>query len=445
MSSSESIATPSRPTSPERARMVGVVAHQRRHVERGREAGLAVVEQVAEALVRLLGGAEAGELPHRPELAAVHRRIDAARERDRRPGSRGRARSRPSTVSGVTSGSFSSPEMVEKSSPWRSGVRSYSSSRQACVASSESRSSVVAMPAIVFARGRRPARASSCAQPPLQLECLGSGHRFGDPGLPVPADAPLPRKGDLRRRIPVVTRLSSQALPRSGRCAQVRATHLPPAREGNAGLQRGDQRRTAAFEAPGTRRVCLAAPVPRPGRDRAAALPRHARTPRRARGAHAGPLPDESLGEERAAPLAPVPAGNATARIDAGRLVVQGPQHDRVALAALVGGAPGWRRHAGGEWRATPVRLRGDHARHRRPRALPDRRPPRRPQDLGVEARDDARRAAAAERRRRLRRPGQPPRLRPDDRPRRDLRCRAARTSRRTALAGSSAAAGPSS
>jgi len=40
-----------------------------------------VLEQVAETLVRLLGGAEAGELPHRPELAAIHRRIDAARER----------------------------------------------------------------------------------------------------------------------------------------------------------------------------------------------------------------------------------------------------------------------------------------------------------------------------------------------------------------------------
>ena len=63
---------------------------------------------------------------------------------------------------------------------------------------------------------------------------------------------------------------------------------------------------------------------------------------------------NDSLGAERAAPLAPVQAGNATARIDAGRLVVQGPQRDRVALEALVGGAPGWQRHAGGEWRATP-------------------------------------------------------------------------------------------
>ena len=40
-----------------------------------------MVEQEAEALVGLLGGAEAGELAHRPEPAAVHRRVDAARER----------------------------------------------------------------------------------------------------------------------------------------------------------------------------------------------------------------------------------------------------------------------------------------------------------------------------------------------------------------------------
>ena len=38
-------------------------------------------EQVLEALVRLLGRAEAGEHAHRPELAAVHRRLDAAGER----------------------------------------------------------------------------------------------------------------------------------------------------------------------------------------------------------------------------------------------------------------------------------------------------------------------------------------------------------------------------
>src|SRR5207247_10440121 len=52
-----------------------------RHGEGRREAGLAVVEQVAEAFVRLGGGPEPGKLPHRPELPAIHRGIDAARER----------------------------------------------------------------------------------------------------------------------------------------------------------------------------------------------------------------------------------------------------------------------------------------------------------------------------------------------------------------------------
>src|SRR5205823_15068183 len=55
---------------------------KRGHVERGREARLAVGEKVAEALVRLLGSPEAGELPHRPEPAPVHRRVHAPRERE---------------------------------------------------------------------------------------------------------------------------------------------------------------------------------------------------------------------------------------------------------------------------------------------------------------------------------------------------------------------------
>ena len=65
----------------ERARVVRVVAHQRRHVEGRAQAGLAVVEQVAEALVGLLGGPEPGELAHRPQPAAVHARVHAAGER----------------------------------------------------------------------------------------------------------------------------------------------------------------------------------------------------------------------------------------------------------------------------------------------------------------------------------------------------------------------------
>jgi len=64
-----------------RHRVIGVVAHQRRHVERRRQTGLAVVEQVVEALVGLLGRAEARELAEGPQAPAVHRRVDPARER----------------------------------------------------------------------------------------------------------------------------------------------------------------------------------------------------------------------------------------------------------------------------------------------------------------------------------------------------------------------------
>ncbi len=60
--------------------VVGVVAHEARHVEGRAEAVLAAGEQVAEALVGLLGRAEARELAHRPQAPAVHRRVDAARE-----------------------------------------------------------------------------------------------------------------------------------------------------------------------------------------------------------------------------------------------------------------------------------------------------------------------------------------------------------------------------
>ncbi len=62
--------------------MVGVIAHQGRHVEGDREPRLAVVEQVVEALVGLLDRAEAGELAHRPEPPPVHRLIRPPRERE---------------------------------------------------------------------------------------------------------------------------------------------------------------------------------------------------------------------------------------------------------------------------------------------------------------------------------------------------------------------------
>ena len=62
-------------------RMVGVVTHQRRHVEVRRQAGLSLRDEILEAPVGVLAGAEAGDLPHGPQTAAIHRRIRPARER----------------------------------------------------------------------------------------------------------------------------------------------------------------------------------------------------------------------------------------------------------------------------------------------------------------------------------------------------------------------------
>ena len=62
-------------------RIVRVVAHLGREIERHREPGLAVGKEVAIAGVRFLGRAEAGVLPHRPEAPPVHRRLHAAGER----------------------------------------------------------------------------------------------------------------------------------------------------------------------------------------------------------------------------------------------------------------------------------------------------------------------------------------------------------------------------
>ena len=63
-------------------RVVGVVAHLSRQVERDGEARAALLYDVTEASVGFFSGGEARVLPHRPELAvAVHVLADAARER----------------------------------------------------------------------------------------------------------------------------------------------------------------------------------------------------------------------------------------------------------------------------------------------------------------------------------------------------------------------------
>ena len=65
-----------------RLRRIGVVTHQRRHIEGDREAVLAVLEQKVIALVGLGGRTESGKLTHRPEAVSIAVGMDAARVRE---------------------------------------------------------------------------------------------------------------------------------------------------------------------------------------------------------------------------------------------------------------------------------------------------------------------------------------------------------------------------
>ncbi len=58
--------------------MVGVVAHQRGKIKGGGETGLALREQITEALVGVRGGAESRELAHGPQASAMHGGMNAA-------------------------------------------------------------------------------------------------------------------------------------------------------------------------------------------------------------------------------------------------------------------------------------------------------------------------------------------------------------------------------
>ena len=58
--------------------MVGIKTHLRGQIEGDGQARLALRQEVAVARVRLASRAEAGILPHGPELAAIHGGIDSA-------------------------------------------------------------------------------------------------------------------------------------------------------------------------------------------------------------------------------------------------------------------------------------------------------------------------------------------------------------------------------
>ena len=64
-----------------RNRVIGIVADLRRQVESHRKSRLPLLQQIAVALVRLLGAGVPGILAHRPEAPAEHRWLHAARKR----------------------------------------------------------------------------------------------------------------------------------------------------------------------------------------------------------------------------------------------------------------------------------------------------------------------------------------------------------------------------
>ena len=59
--------------------VISVVAHQRRQIERDGKARLPLLEQVSVAAIGFSGRCEAGELAHRPNFAAIHIAMNAAR------------------------------------------------------------------------------------------------------------------------------------------------------------------------------------------------------------------------------------------------------------------------------------------------------------------------------------------------------------------------------
>src|SRR6266851_2455436 len=60
--------------------MVRVAAHLGRQIERNRESGLTLLEQITVTTIRFLGAAEARVLAHRPQPSTIHRRLHATRE-----------------------------------------------------------------------------------------------------------------------------------------------------------------------------------------------------------------------------------------------------------------------------------------------------------------------------------------------------------------------------
>ena len=113
MSSIESMATPTRPTSPAGQRMVRVVADLRRQVERDAQTLDALRQQISVSAIRLRGGGKPRVLPHGPGPAAIHVGLDAAREWKRAWLAEAVAGSVPARSSGVRNARDSAPRSIE--------------------------------------------------------------------------------------------------------------------------------------------------------------------------------------------------------------------------------------------------------------------------------------------------------------------------------------------
>ena len=371
---------PGRPRPPPRGAS-RVVAHLGRQVERDRQARLALLEQVAEPAVGLLGGREAGVLAHRPEPAAVHRRLDAAGERElarQAEVALGVEAGRRQVVGGVDVGD------LEVASSWRTAR------------------GAPGRPSAAFARGRR--RASGGPSSPLGLTAITTSRSPSSIVSPAPTTTRSTR-------------------PARGRPELVLHLHRLDDEEG---LRRPRPRRPAATETAATRPGMIGADLERPAcrrRVRAARRPLPERRPRVVLDLHLEPpsvdddLDHEAPIREPALRVHARPSMAAVAAVDDDPPVAEWLDVDLPGIVGRNDRRTVGRQRGGRRWRDA------DAAVHRGHRSTARARPSRRPfRTAGF--RPPLARPSRAGVRSRLQRPQpppskQPPARSPDRRPRR--------------------------
>ena len=125
MSARLEIGTPTRPTSPSASRRVRVVAHLGRQVEGDRQPGLALLEEVAEAPVGLLGGREARRTGASSRSGSRYIVGWTPRVNGYSPGRpRSRSSSRPAvSAGGVEVADLDARRRLERVAPLRGGLQ----------------------------------------------------------------------------------------------------------------------------------------------------------------------------------------------------------------------------------------------------------------------------------------------------------------------------------